>query len=260
MTLINPQHCRCRVSHGPLASTGLSKWQATLLETQQRPNDTDMTPCFLCLNFTNLRLLCVFTSPPFLLNSFQALDFTIGKFHNRRINCSYFVTAQAPSSTVNAIDGGSRFHQLLPPPSFFFCPLAILLCRCVCAGCSAGRWLRYMGVRLRQGAHHRLDAGSQLPALQDHTTVCLHKRPGPRAPQTLAPHMDTKQCHIPAHHEHIKVEHTNVCTRDRRPRGRETSAPHRPHTWTHSPGLSNRWWWNGSRGGLQGKEGDTMLG
>ena len=75
-----------------------------------------MTPCVLCLNFTNLRLLCVFTSPPFLLNSFQALDFTIGKFHNSLINCSYFVTAQAPSSTVNAIDGGSRFHQLLPPP------------------------------------------------------------------------------------------------------------------------------------------------
>ena len=98
-----------------------------------------MTPCVLCLNFTNLRLLCVFTSPPFLLNSFQALDFTIGKFHNRRINCSYFVTAQAPSSTVNAIDGGSRFHQLLPPSSFFFCPLAILLCRCVCAGCRAPR-------------------------------------------------------------------------------------------------------------------------
>ena len=70
-----------------------------------------------------------------------------------------------------------------------------------------------MGVRLRC-AHHRLDAGSQLPALQDHTTVCLHKRPGPRAPQTLAPHMDTKQCHIPAQHEQTKVEHTNVCRRD----------------------------------------------
>ena len=78
-----------------------------------------MTPCVLCLNFTNLRLLCVFTSPPFLLNSFQALDFTIGKFHNRRINCSYFVTAQAPSSTVNAIDGGPDFTSS--------CPLLLLL-------------------------------------------------------------------------------------------------------------------------------------
>ena len=209
MTLINPQHCRCRVSHGPLASTGLSKWQATLFETQQRPNDTDMTPCVLCLNFTNLRLLWVFTSPPFLLNSFQALDFTIGKFHNRRINCSYFVTAQAPSSTVNAIDGGSRFHQLLPPPPSSSAPWQYCYAG-VCvqvAGRPDGRWLRYMGVRLRC-AHHRLDAGSQLPALQDHTTVCLHKRPRPRAPQTLAPHMDTKQCHIPAHHEQTKVEHT----------------------------------------------------
>ena len=26
--------------------------------------------------------------------------------------------------------------------------------------------------------------------------------------------MDTKQCHIPAHHEHTKVEHTNVSAQE----------------------------------------------
>ena len=113
-----------------------------------------------------------------------------------------------------------------------------------------------MGVRLRC-AHHRLDAGSQLPALQDHTTVCLHKRPGPRAPQTLAPHMDTKQCHIPAHHEHIKVEHTNVCRRDEDQeveRHRRRTAPTHGHIAlvrpTDDDGTGLEEAWKGGRGTL----------